>query len=524
MNDTSAIKTALTYELAPFPMTLFDDKGIMRESKKSELYDVFTSSPFRLSDFTDCLFVVDGGFLLHKVVWKDKKTFGDIINDYKTFIFNHYNNTTSIIFDGYDESFRRVKSYERFRRMSKKVAPEITFELDMKLTEKKDLFLANGKNKSRFISKLKSMLINDTNLTIKQAKEDADTYIIQTAIELAEKNPDKKVVVIGTDVDLAALLIALTPENLNITMWKPRASTKQPDMIYETLNNQSLKNIILFAHAFTGCDTTSAIFGKGKKKLLDTVTKNSQLMQYVEVFYNPNASLTDIEVAGEQMMLSLYGLIGTDLTASQCRVSQVLNTIKKSKTAINLANLPPTSAAVRLHSYRVYYQVQIWLNNKSLNPENFGWIKSETMYLPQKTTEILAPEKLLKLIHCSCIKDCSNRCGCKKAGLPCSSLCKNCKGGSCSNSTRPSIDDDNHDADVHSSQSPAANLNSDEVEYDMDNYPDFEMGLGEFCEPILEEGNEVLEETAAQEMIAETPDDETPPRKRSKRVQKSNKK
>ena len=67
------------------------------------------------------------------------------------------------------------------------------------------------------------MLINDTNLTIKQATEDADTLIIRTAIDLAEKNPHRKVVVIGTDVDLAALMIALTQENVNITMWKPRA-------------------------------------------------------------------------------------------------------------------------------------------------------------------------------------------------------------------------------------------------------------------------------------------------------------
>lgn len=267
MNDPKIMETALLYELAPFPMALFDDKGIMRESKKSELYDALKSTAFRLSDLTGCLFVVDGGFLLHKVLWKDKKTFGDIIADYKAFIFNHYSNTTSIIFDGYEESFRSVKSYERFRRVSKKVAPEITFELDMKLTEKKDLFLANEKNKSRFIAKLKSSLIAETNLTIKQAKEDADTLIIQTALELAKQNPEKKIVIIGTDVDLAALMIALTPENLNITMWKPRASVKVPDVLYETQQNQHLKNLILFAHAFTGCDTTSAIFGKGKKKI-----------------------------------------------------------------------------------------------------------------------------------------------------------------------------------------------------------------------------------------------------------------
>lgn len=513
INDPNIVKTALLYELAPFPMALFDDKGIMRESKKSELYDILKSTPFRRSDLTNCIFVVDGGFLLHKVVWKDKKTFGEIIADYKAYIFNHYNNATSIIFDGYEENFRSVKSYERCRRVSKKVSPEITFELDMKLTEKKDLFLANEKNKSRFITKLKSTLIADTNLIIKQAKEDADTLIIRTAIDLAEKNPEKKIVVIGTDVDLAALLIALTPEKLNITMWKPRASTKQSDSIYETHRNQHLKNIILFAHAFTGCDTTSAIYGKGKKRLLDIINKNAQLMQYVEVFYNPDASLEDIKVAGEQIMLALYGQLDSNLTLSQCRVSRFLSTIGKSKTAINLATLPPTSTAAYLHSLRTYYQVQFWLGNYNLNPEDWGWIKSETMYLPTKTTEKLAPDELLKLLHCTCTKECTNRCGCKRAGLLCSPLCKNCKGETCSNSTRPSIDDDNDDADGLIDRLHAVDQNEDDLETNGDDT----MGVEEYCQPVLEDNNE---EPSGEENVVETIDDEPPPRKRSKRLQK----
>ncbi|GBP31283.1 hypothetical protein EVAR_31408_1 [Eumeta japonica] len=39
--------------------------------------------------------------------------------------------------------------------------------------------------------------------------------------------------------------------------------------------------------------------------------------------------------------------------------------------------------------------------------------------VPIRTTDKLAPEELLKLVHCTCAKDCSGRCGCKKAGLPC---------------------------------------------------------------------------------------------------------
>lgn len=37
-------------------------------------------------------------------------------------------------------------------------------------------------------------------------------------------------------------------------------------------------------------------------------------------------------------------------------------------------------------------------------------------------------------MYCSCRKDCSNKtCTCRKSGITCTILCKNCKGEDCSN-------------------------------------------------------------------------------------------
>lgn len=44
-----------------------------------------------------------------------------------------------------------------------------------------------------------------------------------------------------------------------------------------------------------------------------------------------------------------------------------------------------------------------------------------------------APESLLKMISCNCKKACKNSCGCRKAGLICSSLCTCSLGESCEN-------------------------------------------------------------------------------------------
>ena len=54
-----------TYELSPHPMGIFTEHG-MWKNKKSPLYDVFTTLHENVLASND-VYVVDGGFLLHKV-------------------------------------------------------------------------------------------------------------------------------------------------------------------------------------------------------------------------------------------------------------------------------------------------------------------------------------------------------------------------------------------------------------------------------------------------------------------------
>ena len=56
------------YELAPYPVFIFDESG-MRKTKKSMMYELFSPlSDTRIDEET--LYVIDGGFLLHRVVWQ----------------------------------------------------------------------------------------------------------------------------------------------------------------------------------------------------------------------------------------------------------------------------------------------------------------------------------------------------------------------------------------------------------------------------------------------------------------------
>lgn len=56
----------LQYELAPYPLALFNDIG-MRKTTKSTFYDCFNPIVIELNTATD-VFIIDGGFLLHRVV------------------------------------------------------------------------------------------------------------------------------------------------------------------------------------------------------------------------------------------------------------------------------------------------------------------------------------------------------------------------------------------------------------------------------------------------------------------------
>lgn len=74
---------------------------------------------------------------------------------------------------------------------------------------------------------------------------------------------------------------------------------------------------------------------------------------------------------GIRFLLSMYGAPKKVTCLDKLRY---LSFAKKTynKKQVQLACLPPTSAAAQQHLFRVYYQVQVWLGNK-MNPEDWGW-------------------------------------------------------------------------------------------------------------------------------------------------------
>ena len=423
----------LTYELAPYPLALFDEGG-MRKGTKSALYKAFKPLPDTTLLDSSTVYVIDGGFLLHRVVWSSGHTFEQICDSYIHYVRSKYNQSATIVFDGYSDGQKSTKSMERLRRSTKKQSVEIQFSSTMTPTVSQVNFLSNAKNKDRLITMLMTKC-NESGIASKQAADDADTLIVRTAESLASAH--KSVAIVGEDVDLLVIMMDLqTPPN--VYFLKPGRG-KAPQLLYHpgSAVEKSVANYMLFLHAMSGCDSTSALFNQGKVKFLKTLSTNLDLESYITKFTDPSAHPKEITAVGEKFLIALYGGNHPTTTLYKVRYKQYVTSAYKA--SANTASIPPTEAAAQQHAFRVFHQVQQWIGNY-LDPEQWGWKLTENGLVPITTLKPPAPERLLQLISCKCKTDCQGRCGCRRAGLFCTKLCQQCE-GSCSNI------DDNLDAE-----------------------------------------------------------------------------
>lgn len=428
------LKTYMKYELAPFPLALFSENRIMRKSKKSVIYTLFhpTDKDVRLSNYD---IVIDGGFLIHKVIWQRGSSITAICDGYLRFVRTHYpGRSVTIVFDGYTNP-HSTKAAEQERRYRLKRSANINFNWETEINTKQEDFLSNVYNKSLLIDMLRSKL-QENGINTLQSKDDADVLIVDTAIEISDTS---SVAVIGEDVDLILLLIDKTPDGRDIVFQKPGRG-KTETRIFSIQDLQQLKlDDLLFLHAFTGCDTTSSPFRKSKLFFFKLYEKSPEVQNAAKVFSSPSSSQAEVEEAGKTCFLKWYGAPPGEKSLNLHRYHSFVKSVVSIKP--DISTLPPTEGAAKQHSLRTYHQVQLWLGNE-LPPDMWGWKCTEKNVLtPVQTEDAVAPEELLKLVFCRCTRDCtSGKCSCRKSQLKCSSVCHNCQ-GNCFNGSQV-VDDE----------------------------------------------------------------------------------
>ena len=144
----------------------------------------------------------------------------------------------------------------------------------MKVTAKKDAFLANTENKKRFIAMLQRHLLEIGCRTL-QAEGDADVLIVKTAVDSAVTHPT---VLVGDDTDLLVLLCYHTKvdgSDLYFRPPEPKANARDSRVwkmlkVKAELGPAVCRNM-LFLHAILSCDTTSRPYGIGKAASLEKI-------------------------------------------------------------------------------------------------------------------------------------------------------------------------------------------------------------------------------------------------------------
>ena len=68
-----------------------------------------------------------------------------------------------------------------------------------------------------------------------------------------------------------------------------------------------MKHHVLFLHAWTGCDTTSAIFGQGKTSLVKKLQSSREMQKLSDIICDPWAKQDQVAEAGCDVFVKMYG-------------------------------------------------------------------------------------------------------------------------------------------------------------------------------------------------------------------------
>ena len=117
-------------------------------------------------------------------------------------------------------------------------------------------------------------------------------------------------------------------------------------------------------HAFTGCDTISAVSGRGKK----TAWKTWESFSEVNSAFSELRCMPSEVSEGSVLLLERFVMLLYDQTSE----SMVMNDARKqpfSQKSSTLNNTPPTKAAFKQHIKCTCYQANCWNQALIMDPE-----------------------------------------------------------------------------------------------------------------------------------------------------------
>ena len=388
------LKKALSFELASIPPSMFDEKTqTMRlTASKSTLKSSLQVETNIQNDVTDAR-VIDGCAVLWIVTWPSHGTVEDYVRNFIGYLNRQLSiATTYIVFDRYRAS--SVKGVTRLQRAGQSVSRRHKLSLATPLPPQK-ICLTVAENKVQIISLIVSYIIDNKNLLVFNGKtlvitgndpipvelseeyvkkrrdletnqEEADTIIVQQSVYLA-KSGLQNIHIVADDTDVFVLLIHFYIEQQltsRILMIGSNISGKVVDIGETASKHSNIAKYLLAAHALSGCDTVSCLYGIGKTTVLKVLKSGVEL----ERLGCLEESMTSIETECVKFMSACYGLKSEEsMTSARYKVWSTKMANCKLNAAPELKVLPPTTETFSEHVKRAHLQAVTW--KASLNVE-----------------------------------------------------------------------------------------------------------------------------------------------------------
>ena len=174
------LEKCMKHEFNKQPPSLFKDGEMRAPTRKSDLAAELKRGVSKIEVIPeDSIYVVDGGYYLHRVDWSNKETYQEVIDAYVEYADLHYSGEhRTIVFDGYQNQLSTKLGTQRQRALKSNSA-EIIIQSTMKVTEKREDFLGNRKNKTRLISIL-TKLLEHKGFIVEQHNSVADPLMVSS--------------------------------------------------------------------------------------------------------------------------------------------------------------------------------------------------------------------------------------------------------------------------------------------------------------------------------------------------------
>lgn len=457
------IEDLLSHELGPFTWSLAGDDGSLIKTKKSKLAEIIISSCDRVGDIPyGATHIFDGMAVLHSLT-KSLATMKELAAMFFQAITKNTGRCSRIDFvsDLYPDL--SIKGKERDDRRGKMNSLRMSIHSkDQKCPKQLKKYLAVEENKielinfiaemwssKEFASELEQRVIfmNVGNKCIRicvrngiVCKEDVDVlYTLQEEadtrmfLHASHASRDNQPIVIhspDTDVLILACYYSSYIPGLHLVTKSEGKNVCIRMAEVEKALGIDICKALPGLHALSGCDSTSAFFGKGKQKAFHTMKRDEQFKEALK-------QIGDSTTIGEQLfnsccafVCSLYSSDTRLRNLNKLRCEIYKQKLHRGKSLPAGRELPPTSDAFELHLKRCNYQVLVWksaLESKPIIPkptQGHGWVEKDGELEIVWTSLPPAPKTILELISCNCNGACNTkRCSCCKNGTSCTDCC-----------------------------------------------------------------------------------------------------